>query len=59
MVKKQIFSFLLPLTVLKPDTLVKSTIKIQTKDQLIEEPQELAETFNIFLKEKLKTWLQV
>ena len=37
--------------ILKPNSLVKTSIKIQTEDKLIEDPLELAEKFNIFFKE--------
>ena len=38
----------------KPDNLTRNSIEIQTERKLIKDPQELAETFNIFFKEKVE-----
>ena len=40
--------------ILNPLTLAKTKIKIQKDDNLIEDPLELAETFNTFFKEKIE-----
>ena len=40
--------------ILKPENTRKNTIKIELEDQLIEEPDELAEKFNLFFKEKIE-----
>ena len=38
--------------ILSPESMIKKPLKIQTEDQLIEDPLLLAEKFNIFFKEK-------
>ena len=40
--------------ILKPETVNKSNIKIETEDKLLEDPQELAEEFNKFFKDKVE-----
>ena len=40
--------------ILKPERLAKPSIKIQSGDKLIEDPLQLAETFNVFFKEKVE-----
>ena len=40
--------------ILKPERLAKPSIKIQIGDQLIEDPLRIAETFNVFFKEKVE-----
>ena len=40
--------------ILKPENTGKNTIKIETENQLIEDPNELAEKFNLFFKEKIE-----
>ena len=40
--------------ILRPDTLSRNRIKIQTKEKVIEDPFELAELFNEFFKEKVE-----
>jgi hypothetical protein len=40
--------------ILKPESLAKHSIKIQTEDQLIEDPLQIAEAFNGFFKEKVE-----
>ena len=40
--------------IIKPDTLNKHMIKIQTEGKVIEDPLELAETFNVYFKEKVE-----
>ena len=40
--------------ILKPERLAKPSIKIQSGDELIEDPLQLAETFNVFFKEKVE-----
>ena len=40
--------------ILKPERLAKHSIKIQTENQLIEDPLRIAETFNVFFKEKVE-----
>ena len=40
--------------ILKPENSSKSNLKIETENQLIEDPHELAEKFNSFFKEKVE-----
>ena len=40
--------------ILKPENVTKTTIKIETKNQIFEDPQELAKKFNSFFKEKIE-----
>ena len=40
--------------ILRPESLSKSTLKIESEDQIIEDPLELAEKFNVFFKEKVE-----
>ena len=40
--------------ILRPERLSRSNLKIETEGQVIEEQSELAETFNIFFKEKIE-----
>ena len=40
--------------ILKPERLAKPSIKIQTENQLIEDPLQIAEAFNVFFKEKVE-----
>ena len=40
--------------ILKPERLAKPSIKIQIGDQLIEDPLQIADTFNVFFKEKVE-----
>ena len=39
--------------ILKPESLNRNTIKIQTEEKLIEDPLEVAESFNVYFKEKI------
>ena len=40
--------------ILKPERSARSSVKIETENKVIENPLELAETFNIFFKEKVE-----
>jgi hypothetical protein len=40
--------------ILKPERISKNTLKIETDDKLIEDPLQLAETFNMFFKDKVE-----
>ena len=40
--------------ILKPENVNKNTIKIETEDKLLEDPQELAKEFNKFFKNKVE-----
>ena len=40
--------------ILKPEDIVKKSMKIESKNGLIEDPQQLAEEFSIFFKEKVE-----
>ena len=40
--------------ILKPERISRSSLKIETENRMIENPLELAETFNIFFKEKIE-----
>ena len=40
--------------ILKPENSGKNSMKIETENQMIEDPLELAELFNNFLKEKVE-----
>ena len=40
--------------ILKPERLAKPSIKIQIGDQLIEDPRQVADTLNVFFKEKVE-----
>ena len=40
--------------ILKPNTLTRNSIMIQTGNKLIKDPLELAEKFNVFFKEKVE-----
>ena len=39
---------------MKPETISKNSIKIEIENELIEDPLELAEQFNIFFKSKVE-----
>ena len=40
--------------ILKPENIAKNSIKIQLNNDIIEDPQQLAEEFNIFFKKKVE-----
>ena len=40
--------------ILRPERLAKTSIKIQTENQLIEDPQQIADAFSVFFKEKVE-----
>ena len=40
--------------ILRPERLAKTSIKIQTENQVIEDPQQISDAFSVFFKEKVE-----